>query len=186
MARYALVVIDMQNAYFNNGALAEQREDLMRRASELIKAANKYDIPIYNVSTEHATDKSTWTLNMLDDGEGYLFRGEDDANNVAELDLTGAKTIHKTRDSAFFKTDFLDNLKGKGVENLVLLGVSTHSCVFLTAADAYAHNFRVLLAKDAIASHDPSYHESTLALLQQEYRQKSYTNLNLVNMLEKI
>ena len=42
----------------------------------------------------------------------------------------------------------------------------------MSAADAYARNIHVILAEDAIASHDMAYHQSTLAMLQQEYRQQ--------------
>ena len=183
MKNTALVIIDMQNAYFNNDALAKQKSELMERINELIDTATKQSVPVFNVVTEHERDRSTWTLNMLDDGAGYLCRDDADSETVAGLDVGNARTIIKTRDSAFFGTDFADQLAKNDIDSLVICGVSTHGCIMQTAADAYAHNLRVILAREAIATHDPTYHETTLALLVQEYRQELLSNNEILNRM---
>jgi nicotinamidase-related amidase len=185
MSHVALVVIDMQAAYFRNEALAREQDVLVKRANELIRAATEQGTSIYNVVTEHARDRSTWTLNMLDDGQGYLLAGGDDTKPVPGLNLETAHTVVKTRDSAFFETNLAELLHSNQVEKLVLLGVSTHGCVLQTAADAYAHNFRVVLARDAIATHDPTYHHAVLELLQQEYRQKCLSNAGIIKFMKQ-
>lgn len=174
--RSALLVIDMQKAYFNNEALAECRDDLVKSANELIASASANHVPVFNIMTEHAADRSTWTLNMLDDGEGYLLRGSEDAAVVDGLDIETAERIVKTRDSAFFGTDLAVRLREQGVDTIILLGVSTHGCVLQTAADTYAENFKVIIAREAVASHDPRYDQPILDMLTQEYRQPQYDN----------
>ena len=54
---------------------------------------------------------------------------------------------------------------------MVVAGVATHNCVAQTAADAFAHNFRVVFAKDVIASTNEEYAGSMLQILSDEYRQ---------------
>ena len=183
MSKYALLVIDMQNAYFNNDALEQQRSALVLSCNDLIAQAIKQNIPVINIVTEHKRDKSTWTLNMLDDGEGYLFEGDNETAVDDVLELVGATTIVKTRDSAFYGTDLYTLLDEKDIESVILAGVSTHSCIMQTAADAYAHNLRVILAHDAIASHDPDFEEMTYGLLAQEYRQKICSNAEILSHL---
>lgn len=182
MNKYALLVIDMQNAYFHNDALAQKKALLLKNANELLEAAVAADIAIFNIVTEHKRDRSTWSLNMLDDGQGYLFEGEPDTKLVEGLEVSRAVQLTKTRDSAFFETNLLDSLKSLDINTVILLGVSTHSCVLYTAADAYARNLKVVLATDAIASHDPEYHDQTLKMLSQEYRQRCLGNSEIIKL----
>lgn len=179
----ALLVIDMQNAYFNNGALAKESRRLISACNALIDAALGQDVPVILVRTEHIRDRSTWTLNMLDDGKGYLYEGADDSKFVSGLHTERTSELIKTRDSAFYGTDLNGRLHTLGIQNLIIAGVSTHSCILFTAADAYAANFRVTLAIDAIASHDPDYHDAVLAMLKQEYRQKLLSNDQILTQL---
>ena len=184
MSKIALLVIDMQNAYFNNEALQSHRSEVIGACNELILHAKQSLWPTYMIRTVHTRDKSTWTLNMLDDGSGYLYKDDSDADIVDGLITDQTIEVRKTRDSAFYDTNLLALLQTKGVETLVLCGVSTHSCVMLTAADAYAANLRVVLACDAICSHDPTYHKSTLEMLQQEYRQRLLPNADILRNMK--
>jgi nicotinamidase-related amidase len=176
----ALLIIDMQNAYFNNGVLAERRDELVAACNKLIDTMLGREVPVILVRTEHKKDKSTWTLNMLDKSSGYLFQGADDAELVDGLHANGTSELFKTRDSAFHDTNLADRLRVLGIQDIIIAGVSTHSCILFTAADAYAVNFRVTLARDAIASDDPDYHESTLAMLKQEYHQEVLPTADII------
>lgn len=184
MTKHALLVIDMQNAYFRNKALADKRSIVVENSNRLIECSSKNNIPIFLVMTEHEKDQSTWTLNMKDDKQGYLFSGDIETQTLDELRKVDYMIVRKTRDSSFFGTDLALNLKNAAIDTLIISGVSTHSCILLTAADAYANNFRVILATDAIASHDPSYHEMTLKMLEQEYRQKLHSTKEVMTILE--
>lgn len=179
MSKYAVVVVDMQKAYFQAGDLQGKERLLVNATNDIVNWAEQTNTPVFNVVTLHKRDRSTWTRNMLADDEGYLFADEEGSRNLEGLSLKHTTTIVKTRDSAFFATDFADQLREAKVDTLVLLGVSTHSCIYQTASDAYAHNVEVLIAKDAVASHDMQWHEPALAMLEQEYRQPSLTSAEL-------
>lgn len=184
MSTYALAVVDMQKAYFDAGDLKNREGDLVAAINPLLEVARHRGVPIFNVVTLHARDQSTWTLNMLDDKKGYLFKDDQGAQQVDGMKLDGVTMLTKTRDSAFFQTPLAMQLKAASVETLILVGVSTHSCIYQTAADAYAHNIRVIVAKDAVASHDKSRHESALEILSQEYRQAIFGNREIIELLE--
>ncbi|KRE37031.1 hypothetical protein ASG73_12020 [Janibacter sp. Soil728] len=170
MDRTALLVVDLQEAFFEDQALAAHREEIVTRARQVIRWAEREHLPIVNVRTMHQRDRSTWTITMLEDDQGYLFEGDDHTENLSELDLSAAIEVTKTRDDAFVGTDLGSTLLDLDIEAVVVIGVSTHTCVLLTAAHAFANDIEVVLVRDAIASHRPELHELTLDTLRDEYR----------------
>ncbi|BBE24424.1 nicotinamidase [Arthrobacter sp. MN05-02] len=169
--RAALLIIDMQNAFFEDDMLADVQDSLVAACNALIDAARRGGSPVLVARTEHLPDRSTWTTSMLDDDQGFIFRGTHQAAIVDRLRVQGLETVTKTRDSAFFGTDLAERLRNHAVERLVLAGVSTHNCVAHTGADAFAHDFRVSYALDAIGSTNADYAAAMLEILSVEYRQ---------------
>jgi nicotinamidase-related amidase len=119
----------------------------------------------------HARDKSTWALNMLEDDQGVALEGTHGAERLDGLQEPD-HVIVKTRDSAFHGTDLADWLAERGVDRVVLTGVSTESCIAATATDAYAHDLEVVLVEDATASVEWKLHDQTLDRLAAQYRQR--------------
>jgi len=170
---YALILIDLQKAYFNNDDLKQRQADFVGHCNELLRSALVANVPIWNIRTFHEPNGATWTLNMKHDKEGYLFAGEQGVEMVDGLTLPD-DVVHvaKSRDSAFYNTDLAAQLRRFGVTHLVLAGASTHTCIFQSATDAYTLDFEVIIAREAIASHAPKYDSSFLGVLQTEYRQR--------------
>lgn len=169
----ALLIIDMQKAFFEDGALGNRQEALVAACNSVIRDAREAGVAAYVIRTEHQRDRSTWTLSMLDDDQGFLFSGTEQAEPVDGLEIDGLPELVKTRDSAFFGTDLLQRLRNLSVDTVVLAGVATHNCVAQTAADAYANNLRVVYATDAIASTNEEYAQNVLTVLTDEYRQQA-------------
>ncbi|MGM0696943.1 MAG: cysteine hydrolase family protein [Actinomycetota bacterium] len=169
----ALVVIDVQHSYFEHPALAAQQAELTAAVVELLRTAREAGRPVFLVRTEHARDRSTWTLNMLADGEGFAFPGTRQAAVLEEVAQAaeGGVEVVKTRDSAFHRTDLEAVLRERGVERILLCGVSTHSCVAQTATAAFALDFHAAIATDAIASEEPALAAAMLDFLRDEMRQ---------------
>jgi nicotinamidase-related amidase len=167
----AVLIIDMQNAYFEDPALGERRGELVDACNHLIGQAQKASVPVLMVCTEHERDKSTWTLSMLEDDQGFIFSRSEQAEFVPGLRYEELPRMVKTRDSAFQGTDLLLRLRNFGATQLVLAGVSIHNCVAQTAADAFANNFKVAYAADAMASNKDDYGDLVRKVLSEEYRQ---------------
>lgn len=170
--RTGLVVIDMQPCYFEEPALAAALPSLRGHVNELSRAARAARQPVITVRTEHARDRSTWTLNMLEDDQGFAFHGTAEVRNVDGLEVEGAIDVVKTRDSAFHGTRLREVLREHEVTRLVLCGVSTHSCIAQTAMAGFAENLEVVVARDAIASEDPDLSAAMLDFLADEMRQE--------------
>lgn len=169
----ALLIIDMQKAFFEDESLGNQQDSLVAACNSTIADAREAGIAVYLIRTEHQRDKSTWTVSMLDDEQGFLFSGTEQAEFVDGLSVEGLPELVKTRDSAFFGTDLLQRLRNLEVDTVVLAGVSTHNCVAQTGADAYANNLRVVYARDAVASTNDEYAQNVLGVLMDEYRQQA-------------
>ncbi|WP_347108861.1 isochorismatase family cysteine hydrolase [Paenarthrobacter sp. S56] len=168
----AVLVIDMQNAFFEDPALQRRREEVVAACNSLTSAAREAGAKVLLVGTEHERDKSTWSLNMLDDDQGFIFRGSEQAEFVPGLVTAEHPRMAKTRDSAFMGTDLGMRLRNWEVDTVILAGVSAHNCIAQTAADAFAHNIRVIYAADAIATENPEAAEGVLRVLVREYRQR--------------
>lgn len=136
-----------------------------------LQAAREADRPVLRVRTEHARDKSTWTVNMLTDDEGFALPGTSQAAYVDGLDISGAIDLTKTRDDAFPGTRLRDVLTDLDVNNLLIGGVSTHSCVAEPAMVGFAHNFHVAIAGGVTASENARFSAAMLEFLSHELRQ---------------
>ena len=158
----ALLIIDLQAGFFEAGSLESQRDELVKAANTLADAARGAELSVFLITTEHSRDRSTWTLNMLDDGQGYLFHGDPTAEVVEGLHTEEMTRVEKTRDSAWFATDLELRLKNFGVERVVICGVSTRGCIAETVRDAYARNIRAVVVTDAIADDQEDYHQVVL------------------------
>ena len=71
--------------------------------------------------------------------------------------------------SAFFGTQLAAALAERGVDTLLIAGVSTSGCVRATAVDACQHGFIPLVVRDAVGDRHPAPHESSLFDLQAKY-----------------
>lgn len=171
----AVVMVDMQVDFFNDDELARCREDLVTHCNELVDAALARGLPVVEVRTIHDPDRSTWALNMVDDGAGMTEQGTPGAEPVEGLHHAGVRDgvtlITKTRDSAFFGTTLETVLTRAGAEALLLCGVSTESCIAATATDAYARDLAVAVVLDATASVRWDLHDHALDSLREQYRQ---------------
>jgi len=182
-SRPALLLIDLQNAFFETEELAACRERIVANCNRLIRAARQASLPVLNVHTVHKRDKSTWTLNMLEDDQGFLFEGTEQAENLAELDLDGSIGIVKRRDSAFWNTELITQLLQHRANSVILAGVSSQTCIAATAADAFAANLPVAVAVDAVASEDADFEENTLKFMEDQHRQKLEKTESLISTM---
>ena len=169
--RAALVIIDLQNGFFEDPVLARERPRIVEATNTLAERAREAGAPVFTVVTVHARDRCTWTLNMRDDDQGFNFEGTTQASPLSDLHLPGSHRILKLRDSAFLGTDLAQRLRLAGVGRVLLTGVSAQSCVAQTGADAFAHDFRVAYATDAIGSPKPQLGTRILNFICEEYRQ---------------
>jgi nicotinamidase-related amidase len=66
--------------------------------------------------------------------------------------------VRKSRVSAFSTTDLRDQLRARGVDTLVLCGISTSGVVLSTVRDAADHDFAIIVLEDGCFDRDPEVH----------------------------
>lgn len=161
--------------FFHDPELERCRENLVAACNRLVDAALARRLLVVEVRTLHEADRSTWSLNMLEDADGMTIAGTPGAEPIDGLHHSGTQAgielVTKTRDSAFYRTGLSDLLMRRGVGSFLLCGVSTESCIAATATEAYARDFQVGIVIDATASVRWDLHDHALDSLREQYRQ---------------
>ena len=82
----------------------------------------------------------------------HAMEGTEAAQVIPELaPAEGDLVVPKRAYSAFGDTGLLDELRRRGVEEVVLTGQHTHCCVRHSAYDAFQGGLRVVVPADAVA-----------------------------------
>ncbi|MEK9945363.1 MAG: isochorismatase family cysteine hydrolase [Alphaproteobacteria bacterium] len=171
----ALLVVDMQNGMCKpEGSHARLGLDISMLAGaiapcqKMIAAARTAGVLVAYSHLAYAPDYS--------DG-GYIVReimpniataevcprGSWDAEIVEELTpQPGDLVIEKSRMSSFMRTDLERQLLGRGIDNLIVCGVTTNMCIESTVRDASQLDFRTFVVRDAVGEVDAARHESAL------------------------
>ena len=96
-----------------------------------------------------------------------LIRGEPGWDFVPELRPEPAEPIFdKPGYGVFVFTDLDQVLRGWGVENLVLMGVTTDCCVHSVLREAVDRGYDCLVLEDCVGASQRVYHEAALTLVR--------------------
>ncbi|MFS0749057.1 cysteine hydrolase family protein [Oceanobacillus sp. 1P07AA] len=140
MGKSALVIIDVQNAMFDEGVY--NGEQLVKELQMLIANARESSVPIFYVQHNEATGQA------LENGTvGWEIRQEI-APKSQDI------VIQKTTPDAFYRTNFQDELVKYEVNHLFLTGIQTEVCVDTTMRSAFSQGYKVSLISNAHSTFD--------------------------------
>jgi biuret amidohydrolase len=184
--RTALIIIDMQRDFLEPGGFGETLgNDVSRLASAIepcravLAAARKRGILVIHTREGHLPDLSDAPPAKVERGSPHLrigapgpmgrilIRGEPGHDIIPALyPIAGEPVIDKPGKGAFYATGLGQLLADKGIENLLVCGVTTEVCVNTTVREANDRGYRSIVLADCCASYFPEFHASGLAMIK--------------------
>jgi nicotinamidase-related amidase len=163
--RPALLLVDLQNAFTSTASpLGKDIGPEMAAILRLQAAARDRGLPViytcvsYDPSLE---DAGVW-LNKIP-ANGALVAGSDLVELDARLERRPEELIIvKKHASPFWGTPLEGILTGKGIDTLVIAGLTTSGCVRATAVDGCARGFRPSVVREAVGDRSELSHASSL------------------------
>ena len=143
MTTTALVLIDLQNDYFDGGAMElVGAADAVMQARALLETFRARAWPVFHV--QHIAKRA---------GATFFLPGTKGADiHAAVAPAAGEAVVTKHFPSSFRETTLLEDLRGAGATRLVVAGMMTHMCVDTTVRAAADLGFECLLAHDGCAT----------------------------------
>jgi nicotinamidase-related amidase len=185
-ARTALVIIDMQRDFLLPGGFGESLGNdvsLLQRAVEpigaLLAGARRLGMLVIHTREGHRPDLSDAPPAKVNRGNPsvrigapgpmgrILIRGEAGHDIIDALyPIAGEPVIDKPGKGAFWATELHAMLIHRGIENLIVCGVTTEVCVHTTVREANDRGYRCIVPGDCCASYFPQFHQAGLAMIQ--------------------
>lgn len=182
----ALVIIDMQRDFLEPGGFgAALGNDVTRLQAAvapckaILAAARRLSMLVIHTREGHRPDLSDAPALKVARGDAkgrigapgpmgrILIRGEPGHDIIPELyPLPAEPVIDKPGKGAFYQTDLELVLRNRGIDTLLVCGVTTEVCVNTTVREANDRGFRCIVLSDCCASYFPQFHEAGLAMIK--------------------
>lgn len=155
----ALVAIDLQNGVVQRPHAPYTGAQVVENARKLAEAflARQSFVVLVRVSTFDGRDMLRPRLDtahpQMQLPEGW------DAYVPPLARLEGAYSLTKRQLGAFYGTDLDLQLRRRGIDTIVLCGISTHIGVDTTAREAYQSNYHQIFVGDAMTADTEEQHD---------------------------
>jgi nicotinamidase-related amidase len=158
-----LLVMDYQPGIIGRLEDGDAQVERARRALELARGAGMH-VGYVHVAFTPGDAAAVPAINELFSRAAASMPADAPANQVDErlAPQDGDVVVRKVRTGAFSTTDLADQLRERGVDTLVLAGISTSGCVLSTVRDAFDHDYRLVVLSDGCADPDPEVHRMLL------------------------
>lgn len=149
----ALVVIDIQNDYFENGTFPLwNTENTLQNIKEAIRGAENKNIPV--IFIRHICE----TGNSFIEGS----KGAEIRNDVLSL-VDNATVITKTHADAFYNTNLEEILTKLKIKELLICGMMTQNCIAFTAISKSAEKYYIKIIPECCTTVSEAIHYTALA-----------------------
>jgi biuret amidohydrolase len=185
-AAAALVIIDMQRDFLEPGGFGAALGNNVARlrtaiepTGHVLRACRDARMMVVHTREGHRPDLSDLApakraRGKLATGIGdpgpmgrILVRGEPGHDIIPELaPAAGEPVVDKPGKGAFYATDLETMLRGRGITQLLVCGVTTEVCVNTTVREANDRGFDCLVLEDCTGSYFPEFHAAGIAMIK--------------------
>ena len=182
----ALLIIDMQRDFMEPGGFGETLgNDVLQLAravapiAAVLKVARETGMLVVHTREGHLPDLSDAPKAKIERGAPslrigdpgpmgrILIRGEAGHDIIPALyPVEGEIVIDKPGKGAFYATTLGADLKARGIDTLLVCGVTTEVCVNTTVREANDRGYRCIVLADGCASYFPEFHEMGLKMIK--------------------
>jgi len=157
----ALLVLDMQKYFLekDSHAYIPSALAIIPGIQKLIAEAISNQMPI--IYTRHSNKPETAGM-MANWWKELMLIDSPKSSIIDELDTTKGEVILKERYDAFWETSLDENLRKRGIEQVIITGVMTHLCCETTARSAFIRDYQVFFVVDSTATYSEKMHMATL------------------------
>ncbi|WP_336220863.1 hydrolase [Citrobacter amalonaticus] len=159
----ALVVIDLQEGILPFAGGPHSANDVVARAARLAKAFRAKGAPVVMVRVGWSEDYADALKQPVDAPtpatalpENWWSYPQALGKTDSDLDVT------KRQWGAFYGTDLELQLRRRGIDTIVLCGISTNIGVESTARNAWELGFGLVIAEDACSAASSEQHQNSL------------------------
>lgn len=165
----ALVVVDMQAGFTDpDFPLGSESSDTLATINRVIAGARERQLPIVHTVSTFTPVANVWSTKMP--SQRQMVPGSEFAELDSRLDVKPEdRVIEKHFASAFFGTDLDEYLRSRGVDSLIVTGVTTSGCIRATVVDGVSHGFRPVVPQEAVADRSVPVHTMSLFDIQAKY-----------------
>jgi nicotinamidase-related amidase len=162
--RTALVVIDLQKGITATPTQPHDTATVIRNAIRLADAFRKNRMPVFLV---HVVASDVDRLKPTTDQQPWSTSGQQRPSDWADiLPELGPRendiVVAKKQWGAFYGTELDLQLRRRGLNTIVLCGISTNVGVESTARFAYEYGYQQIFVEDAMSARSAEEHNNTL------------------------
>ena len=166
LSKTAVLAMDFQKAIVSMVPMAKERK-VVQKAKAVLDGARKVGIPVIHVVLQFREGyPEVSPLNRMFSGlkeMGLFVAGHEDGIIAEPLGpVEGDILVTRPRVNAFYNSDLQSILGSKGVDTIVLMGISTNWIVEGTARHAADADYRVIVLEDCCAGISVEAHEASI------------------------
>ena len=167
----ALLIVDVIKGFTDPDCpLGSEGASVVEANCRLMDVFHKRDKPVYLTTVVYDSDDQASVFRARVPALNVLSRGSHWCDIDPRLPLSASDVIvEKTHASAFHGTGLAEQLINKGIDSLIITGLTTSGCVRASAVDGLQHNFKVVIPEEATGDRDPNAHLANLYDLNAKY-----------------
>jgi nicotinamidase-related amidase len=160
-ARTALLVMDYQNGIMGRVADGAGLLSAARETIDLVRGAGGHIGYVRVGFADGEAPTGTMGSRIGAEAARTTFHADAPATQVHDdvAPQDGDIVVRKTRVGPFLTTDLNSQLRDRGIDTLLLAGISTSGVVLSTVRDGHDRDYRLIVISDLCADPEPDIHE---------------------------